>query len=121
MCGAERLQVRELWHLMQFENPRAIGSKEDSAALMRGDSSDLGTSQLKKLPAAQPPLPSCTPSSQRYATLEHRGYQTRLLHQFRACELKRGVVLVLGVYHRRRELLRAAIVGKCVDSSILSN
>ena len=59
MGGAEHLQVCKLWHLMQFEDPRAVGCEEDPASSMKVHSSDLGTPQLKVLPAAQPPLPSC--------------------------------------------------------------
>ncbi len=70
MGSAEHLQVRKFWHLMQFEDPRAVGSQKDSAASMKSHSSDLGTPQLKVLPAAQPPLPSCTPSTSHQASLQ---------------------------------------------------
>jgi len=120
MGGTEDLQVRKLWHLMQLEDPRAVGSEKDSTASMKVHSRNLGTPQLKELPAAQPPLPSCTPPSPHHTSLQYEDEPMKLLCHFRACELRSAFMFVNSVAQRRRGLFRAAVVGKCMDSSILS-
>ena len=99
MGGAEHLQVREVWHLMQLEYPRAVGSEKDSAASVKVNGSDFGTSKLKEVPAIQPPLPSCTPPMDHHASLMKTENATRLLCHHRACKLRSGAMLFHGVAH----------------------
>ena len=60
VCRAEHLEMREIRHLMQVEDARAVGSEKDTTAAMKCCSCNLGSPQLKILPSAEPPLASCS-------------------------------------------------------------
>ena len=89
---AEHLQVREVWHLVQFHDPRAVCSYQDPAFPMEVHSCNLTTSQLQELPADQPPLPFCTlVTVLSGGLLEAWKVTPQISEHGRACELRFGL------------------------------